>query len=108
MTIKELMRESHATAKEKGWWDKPRTPLEMLMLVVMELAEAGEDIRQHRGTHLILMQGNKPCGFPIELADVMLWVSGMAEEYEIDLERAIQMKSDYNKTRPYRHGGKAA
>ncbi len=41
------------------------------------------------------------------LADVILWVERMAAHYGIDLDAAIEAKMEYNKTRPYRHGGKA-
>jgi NTP pyrophosphatase (non-canonical NTP hydrolase) len=35
-----LKTEIHQTAKEKGWWDKPSNVREILMLVILELAEA--------------------------------------------------------------------
>jgi NTP pyrophosphatase (non-canonical NTP hydrolase) len=35
-----LKTEIHQTAKEKGWWDKPSNVGEILMLVILELAEA--------------------------------------------------------------------
>ncbi len=41
------------------------------------------------------------------LADVILWVERMAAHYGIDLDAAIEAKMEYNRTRPYRHGGKA-
>ena len=34
-------------------------------------------------------------------------VESMAEHYGIDLNAAIKAKMEFNKTRPYRHGGKA-
>lgn len=49
----------------------------------------------------------KPCGIPIELADIMIRVAHFAKKHNIDLVKAIQMKADYNRTRPHRHGGKA-
>ena len=41
------------------------------------------------------------------LADIILWAECMAAHYGIDLDAAIAAKMEYNKTRPYRHGGKA-
>lgn len=48
----------------------------------------------------------KPEGFPIELADCIIRICQMAQDYDIDLTRAIKVKMDYNKTRSHRHGGK--
>lgn len=49
---------------------------------------------------------NKPEGVRSELADVVIRVADMCGLYGIDLDAAIQEKLAYNKTRPYRHGGK--
>lgn len=49
----------------------------------------------------------KPCGIPIELADIVIRVAHFAKKHNIDLVEAIQIKADYNRTRPHRHGGKA-
>ena len=41
------------------------------------------------------------------LARVVRAVQQMAAHYGIDLDAAIEAKMEYNRTRPYRHGGKA-
>ena len=48
---------------------------------------------------------------PSRATDTSLWhflntVQAMAAHYGIDLDAAIEAKLEYNKTRPYRHGGK--
>ncbi len=43
---------------------------------------------------------------PFELADIVIRVFDMCGHYGIDLESAIREKMEYNKKRPYKHGGK--
>lgn len=43
---------------------------------------------------------------PIELADVIIRVLDYCGYAGIDIDAAISQKHEYNKTRPYRHGGK--
>jgi len=52
MQLQEFAETVHRTAKEKGWWKQyengdvmPRPPLEVKMLIVSELAEATEEVR---------------------------------------------------------------
>lgn len=49
---------------------------------------------------------HKPEGVPSELADVLIRIGDMAYLYGIDLEKAVEEKMAYNKTRSFRHGGK--
>ena len=52
MTLNELRDECHAIARSKGWYDGDgdRNIGEQLMLVVTEVAEAMEDLRDERMT----------------------------------------------------------
>ena len=124
MTIYELVHQSYSLAKEKGWHDQPRSILEALALVHSEVSEAVEDVR--RGVDPVAITGIiptmagdyiekyergrsfpvgvKPTGLPIELADAVIRIADLCGELGIDLEKAIEIKHEYNKTRPYRHG----
>jgi len=48
----------------------------------------------------------KPEGIPSELADIVIRVFDICGYYGINLESAIREKMEFNKTRPYKHGGK--
>ena len=41
-----------------------------------------------------------------ELADILIRTLDMAHTLNIDIGNAVKVKSEYNKTRPYRNGGK--
>lgn len=105
MTIKELQKESHDRAKRKGFYDTEPSLLESLCLVHSEVSEATECVRDNDLTPRISMEKpGKPEGLPAEFADIIIRVCDTAEFMGIDLEAAIRLKSDYNETRPIRHG----
>lgn len=64
---------------------------------------------KRRGLHggrAARIRGGKPEGIPIELADVIIRILDYCGYAGIDIEAAIRQKHEYNKSRPYRHGGK--
>lgn len=56
---------------------------------------------------LVALKDPKPCGIPIELADAIIRIADVCGKHGIDLDTAIKMKLEYNKTRSHRHGNKA-
>lgn len=121
-TIKELMQESHQTAIEKGWWEEDRNFGEQLALMHSELSEVlgeyrdyGLDSRMFIYLKRVVEDSNpeeciidKPEGIAIEFADTLIRIFDTCEKYNIPLDKAIKTKMEFNKTRPYRHGGKKA
>lgn len=131
--IKSVAEQTYATACEKGWWPKSRgdTTLEeisnKLMLTVSELAEALEELRDGQlDTYYTLEHEDggvkfrmpipegeeircppaKPEGFGIELADAVIRIFDLAEHLGIDMGEMLMIKMNYNKSRPFRHGGR--
>jgi NTP pyrophosphatase (non-canonical NTP hydrolase) len=108
-TIGVWVYEVHKNAVQHGWYDGKGAKNfgELLMLVVTEVAEVMEEYRNGRLMKETYVNKNgKMCGIPSELADIVIRVMDICGYYNIDLEQAIAEKHEYNKSRPYKHGGK--
>ena len=78
-----------------------------LLLVIGELCEAHEELRAGHEPREIYFSGeksDKPEGVPIELADAQIRLWDLEQAMGIDGEYAVNLKHDYNETRPYKHG----
>jgi NTP pyrophosphatase (non-canonical NTP hydrolase) len=124
MNINEIIKEAHENAVAHGFWEEDRPFAEQIALMHSELSEALEEYRDGRRLDEMYYscqnppdqclnclrcqecEHGKPEGIPIELADVIIRICDTCGQYGIDIERAIDLKMRYNKTRPYKHGKK--
>lgn len=126
MNITEMTKEIHENAVAKGWWETERSFGEIIALCHSELSEALEEYRNQKPPVYVVRDfstqiesyyrditeiddfraNEKPEGIATELADCIIRILDYCGKENIDIERIIQVKHEYNKTRPYRHGGK--
>lgn len=106
MILSALQKEIHQNALDHGWWDEPRTFGDVIALCHSELSEA---LEAHRNGEAMAWtnEAGKPEGVAVEMADCIIRILDWAGHEGMDMETLVWRKHEYNKTRPYRHGGKA-
>jgi len=121
MTLKQMQKRAHDTAKAKGWWDGKRydgtepgngavnpelvdVPTS-LCLIHSEVSEALESYRKGE-PNLWFAESGKPEGIASEMADVIIRIGDLCGALDIDIESAVLAKMAHNETRSHRHGGK--
>ena len=93
--------------RAKEFWSDGDRPAELAMLVVTEVAEYVEALRDGHGPgEWFLTEKGKPDGPAAELADVLIRCFDMAARYGIDLPAVLEAKHAYNCGRPHQHGGR--
>lgn len=123
-SLNALAADIHANAVEHGWWDEPRTLGDIVALCHSELSEAleayrdGEELVHGCCGHCDYQEkcdhpapagetGCKPEGVAVEMIDCIIRILDWCGKMGVDVDGVLRMKHAYNKTRPYRHGGKA-
>ena len=104
MNINKLAQEIHQNAKEHGWWEGERPFGEIVALCHSELSEALEAYRNHEDFEWD--NNGKPDGIAVEMVDCVIRIFDYLAKEGIDIEGVLLRKHEYNKSRPYKHGGK--
>jgi len=124
--LNDAAKQIHEDAKRKGFWDSEREVGTLLMLCVSELSEALEADRKGRYANL---QAYNECEkaddifesdkevyelssfqslikdtFEDELADTVIRILDLCGARGIDIERHINLKLKYNRSRERMHG----
>jgi hypothetical protein len=128
--INDLVKACYERAKKSGWWDVPKSPLEVHALIHSEISEAVEEVRNNMpdvyvvnidgspaeikstdANSFVMVEGStikimKPEGEAVELVDAIIRICDYFGYKGWDLEQVLKAKMTYNETRSYRHGNK--
>lgn len=93
----------YRTNRLKGWLNRERRDGELIALIHSEISECLEWLRHDnpKSDHVPEISGAEE-----ELADAIIRIMDLAYMKKWNIPRALFLKMEYNKTRPYRHGGK--
>lgn len=110
ITLRAAAKMVHRLAWKKKWHSKFESEDHFIERMCNNLHDEVSELHEawRNGVH------RNPCDKPgltlsaleEELADILIRVLDNAERLGVDINRAVQLKHQFNKTRPNRHGGK--
>lgn len=113
-SLAEMQTEIVDWCRGKGWRDRLVSFPEAMVMLHSEVSEALEAWRDrglaawfsHKTGADGQLEGPKPEGVGSEFADIFIRLLDDCDRFGVDLEAEYERKMAYNRTRPYRHGGK--
>ena len=112
MDIAEWQQAVWQVSEDHGWHEDGETSnvAVKLALIHEEVSEALAEYRDTKDGEVLrdvyFDDNGKPCGFGIELADVIIRVLDLAEMLGMNMDTMIRVKHTYNASRPYKHGNR--
>lgn len=103
--INDWAKEAWDITDSKGF-HTGRSILEKIALVMSELGEGVDAVRDSPKPLYYHDYSSKPEGVSVELVDTIIRIMDMFVTEKWDLEEILRLKLEYNKTRSYKHGGK--
>jgi len=111
--LNDLVSESFKIATEKGWHESERSLSAITLLMQSEVSEVVEEYRKHKGLKEVWYEvhhseggvdvttiggpGDKPCGIPVEIADMVIRVADYCgnKGYNLEASYAQTPTPDY-------------
>lgn len=105
----------HSNAVEKGFQTPPQTLDTMAINTIGEISELWEAFRAKsldnpcdKTEGMTALFGEGLTNQEEEIADILIRTLDLAARFKVDIAKAVRIKHGYNRSRGFRHGGKAA
>jgi NTP pyrophosphatase (non-canonical NTP hydrolase) len=99
-SLAELQQYMRQVCAERGW--DSASPLQTFLLMSEEIGELAKAIRQHEGLFSEEAKAHKKFALEEEFADVFSYLLDLANQFDVDLEKAFRKKEIINEQRHWK------